>query len=173
MIIDIPTAVTDVEADRLRFLAEDREVLEIGSLLGYSTVLMARVARVVHSVDPHEGYPINDPRPTLQPFIENLERYKVRPKVVAHLGRDAAILPLLQPAIFDFAFIDITGMYADTWNCLVRAWRVVRPGGQIAVHDCGRNDWPGAGKAVADFSHQFYVNHRRVDTLEILEVRDR
>lgn len=46
----IPTALTQTEADVLGYLAYERKVLEVGSLLGYSTVALAKAARVVHSV---------------------------------------------------------------------------------------------------------------------------
>ena len=76
-IIDIPTALSAVEADALRSLSTGKNVLEVGALLGFSTVVMGQVANTVVSVDPHDGYPAANPRPTLEPFIANLSRFDV------------------------------------------------------------------------------------------------
>ena len=51
----IRTSITAAEARALRRLARDSVVVEIGSAYGYSTVVMALVARRVISIDPHTG----------------------------------------------------------------------------------------------------------------------
>jgi protein-L-isoaspartate O-methyltransferase len=63
--LNIPTAVTPREAAVMVTHASGRLVLEVGALLGYSTVTLATTALHVVSVDPHDGYPAHDPRPTL------------------------------------------------------------------------------------------------------------
>ncbi len=57
MTVVIPSAVTDEEAAALEHLAENRLVYEAGALLGRSTIALAKCARLVVSVDPHDGYP--------------------------------------------------------------------------------------------------------------------
>jgi predicted O-methyltransferase YrrM len=150
--IDIPTGITQTEVFRLREMAKDKTVLEIGSLLGFSTVNLAQVAKLVHSVDPHEGYPDNDPKPTLQPFQDNLERYGVTHRVVIHVGKAQDILPTLEP-IFDFAFIDVNGKYEDTAYCIWAAGRLIKPNGWMAIHDFGRTnpDCGGATRAIMQY----------------------
>ena len=165
----IPTAVTEREITRLSALAAGKRVLEVGSLLGFSTVHLARVAEVVHAVDPHEGYPEADPRPTLEPFITNLVEADVRERVVVHVGTDAQVLPMLAPASFDLVFIDITGLFWDTINCMNRAVPLLRHSGVLAVHDCGHPEWPGVEQAVAQFAQARNTAWEQLDQLAIFE----
>ncbi len=166
MSASIPTAVTPAEARALIDLARGKRVLEVGSLLGYSTVLMAEVARHVVAVDPHEGYPAGDPRPTLAPFLDNLSTHNVRRKVTVLVGTDAD-LPFLAPRSFDLAFIDTTGEYEDTWRIMHAVVPLLRPDGVLAVHDCGHPDWPGAEAAARDFSNTYALPFALVDRLAI------
>jgi len=145
--IDIPSALEYREADVLRLYALNGQVLEVGALLGHSTVTLAQVADRVVSVDPHVGYPEADPRPTLGPFLANLERYGVRDKVVPCVGRDDEVLPFLRPKSFDLAFVDTTGKYSDTLRAALGCLPLLRDRGVLAIHDCGHPDWPGAIKA--------------------------
>jgi predicted O-methyltransferase YrrM len=165
----IPTAVTPCEAAELQRLARGGDVLEVGSLLGFSTVTLARVARHVHSVDPHAGYPAHDPRPTLEPFLRNLREHGVRDKVTVHVGTDGEVLPALAPAQFDMAFLDMTGLYNDTYYGIERAARVLRHQAVLCVHDCGHPDWPGALAAVEDYATHHGTEFRLVDRMAIFE----
>lgn len=149
--IDIPTAVTERESLTLLRYAEGGEVLEVGSLLGYSTVRMARVARHVTSVDPHEDYPVDNPRPTLETFMHNLRRHGVRHKVSVVVETHDKVFPRLAPAQFDLIFIDATGEEYLTFAIMVGARRLLAPHGVLCVHDCGHPDWPGALAAVEHY----------------------
>lgn len=149
---DIPTALTLAEAAELASLAEGKIVLEVGSLLGYSTVVLARVAEHVASVDPHEGYPQDDPKPTLGPFLDNLHRYGVSDKVTVWVGRDDKILPHLRAEYYDLVFIDCTGEYELTAAVMQRSKRLLSPEGRLAVHDCGHPNWQGVRRAVEEFA---------------------
>lgn len=163
----IPSALTYRESLALAALAAGKRVLEVGALLGYSTVLMARTARVVHSVDPHEGYPHNDPKPTLAPFMENIA--PVRNKVVVHVGYDSAVLPVFEHLTFGLAFLDLTGLYDDTYAAMYRAWPLLtQPGGVLAVHDCGHADWPGVEQAIINFTYEQGVTYYTIDRLAVI-----
>lgn len=159
---DIPTAMTKAEATELYGLAHGRRVLEFGSLLGYSTVIMAQSARRVYAVDPHEGYPVDDPRPTLTPFLSNLERYGVRDRVVPILGRGQDVAEMFAPRQFDLIFIDITRCAAE----LIDLAHALAPE-VIAVHDYGIQRWDGATIAVRNYAHRVDRDFRLVDTLAI------
>lgn len=165
--IDIPTALTPAEAQVLRNEALGRPVLEVGSLLGHSTVVLAQEAVYVVSVDPHEGYPENDPRPTLQPFLENLKRYNVRDRVVVCVDKYEKVLPCLQRGQFGLVFVDITGKFDDILSCLRMARPLIYNGGTLAVHDCGHPDWPGAELAVQVFAAENQLIYRTVDRMAI------
>lgn len=169
MSIDIPTALTDAETAELQRLAAGKDVLEVGSLLGYSTVCLAQVAAHVHSVDPHVGYPVENPRPTLGPFMANLERYGVREKVTVHVGFDADVLPSLRHHQFDLAFLDMTGLYEDTLRGIRLTVPLLRHWAALCVHDCGHPEWPGALAAVEDFATAIGTTFRLIDRLGIFE----
>jgi predicted O-methyltransferase YrrM len=165
MRLDIKSAMTDAEADRLAQLAIAQDVLEVGALLGHGTVAMALTARSVVSVDPHAGYPEHNPRPTLAPFLENLERHGVRGKVTPIIGMDHEVLPRLAPRQFGVAFVDLTGYYEDTRDCIRRVIPLLRHHAVLAVHDCGRDGWPGVMQAVEELGRPW----EQVDTLSVFE----
>jgi predicted O-methyltransferase YrrM len=104
---DIPSAVTEAECRRLAELAEGRRVLEIGSYLGRSTIALASTAEVVHTIDFHPpDHAVRDVESTLPLFLDNLDRYELRQKVVVHFGFTQETLPALRDQWFDFAFLD-------------------------------------------------------------------
>jgi Methyltransferase domain len=165
---DIPTALTRAESEAIEELANDCFVLEAGALLGYSTVVMARVAAHVVSVDPHDDYPAADPRPTFDQYQDNIERFDVEFRVTTVLTTLDKALPFLIPDYFDFVFLDLSGEYEDT----IRAMRGVEhwlTGGLVAlaVHDCGHPDWPGVSAAVSEFAGATGIEPGIVDRLAI------
>jgi predicted O-methyltransferase YrrM len=163
--INIPSAVTLAEELELRTLAAGRDVLEVGALLGHSTVALAQTANHVVSVDPHEDYPANNPRPTLPTFLSNLDRHGVRDKVTPIVARHNQAFPRLAPRSFDVVFIDCTGEYQLTLSIMRAAVPLLRPHATMCVHDCGHPDWPGAMEAVETFGRPF----RLIDRLAVIE----
>ena len=137
MNVDIPTAVSEEEIARLRELATGRDVLELGSWLGHSTIQMAEVARVLHSLDWHRGDDHAGHAETLAPFVENLKRYGVDEKVIMHVGLSDVILPLFRPGAFDFAFIDGFHTQEQCAKDAEAVARVLAPGSYLAFHDYG------------------------------------
>lgn len=141
----IPTMVKPAEAAALRQAAQGANVLEIGSAWGFSTVLMAEVARLVVSVDPHTM------ADTWQAFLWNLDRYGVLQRVMVVKGTSQDELPKM-PAwgadgFFDVAFVDGLHTRWGAWFDLTWCRQLVRAGGIIAAHDyCVR--WPGVLDAV-------------------------
>ncbi len=163
---DIATAMTRAEAEELARLADGKVVLEFGALLGFSTVVLAQTADMVYSVDPHFGYPLAAPRPTLTPFLANLERYGVTQKVVPILSKAENILPIIDSKSIDLVFIDITRcaellLYESAQNIKPKV---------IAVHDYGIPEWTGATEAVDKFSAETGKRFRLVGTLAIFEL---
>lgn len=162
----IPTAVTQAETEEIQRLARNRIAIEVGSLLGYSTVKIAQVAAHVTSLDPHEGYPEDNPRPTLSAFLENLERFNVRENVTPIIANDD-YLGMLRAETFGFAFIDVTGEYNDTLRVCTRIVRLLTPKAILCVHDCGHPDWPGALEAVRMFRVETKTAFYLVDNLAV------
>lgn len=167
--VEIPTAITAAERDELERLAAGKRVLEIGALLGHSTVAMARVAESVVSVDPHEGYPRVAPRPTLLRFLENLREYGVRDRVVVCVAPDWQALPMLRERLFDLAFIDCDGEYETTLHAMRATVPLLRHHAALVVHDHGHPDWPGASRAIREFARERGTAFRTVDTLAVFE----
>jgi SAM-dependent methyltransferase len=178
---EVLSAVTEDECRRLAALARSRLVLEIGSYYGRSTIALASTAAVVHSVDPHDGGPV-DSTGTLPAFLDGLERYSLREKVVVHVGRSTQILPLLRDQSFDLVFVDAMHQRPEVDVDLFLSACCLRAGGRLALHDYGRD-----GVQVGDVWHPFGVTEavdefvartgvappEVVDTLAVLSAPER
>lgn len=162
---NIPTALTEREADALHGMAKGRVVVEIGSLLGFSTVVMAKSAKVVYAIDPHEGYPAGDPRPTYETFIRNLHRYDVRDRVVS-VRRRVQDVPFAAK-FAELAFIDASGRFEDTLDSILACDDWLELGAPLCVHDYGLSKWPGAKQAVDAWSRIKERPFTLVDTMAV------
>jgi predicted O-methyltransferase YrrM len=156
------------EIEQLMELAEGKVVLEVGSLLGFSTTCLARTAEVVHAVDPHRGYPDDNPKDTLIPFLANLEYYGVRNKVVPHIGTIQDIAPFLRAGSFDLAFIDISGHYRDTMECMHACIDLIDMAAPMCVHDYDLPGWPGVKESVDAFVKDSEMDFELVGTLAVI-----
>jgi hypothetical protein len=159
--LGISSSLSKREARELEALARNRYVIEIGSLLGYSTILMAKQAISVVAIDPHAGYPSYNPSPTLNYFMDNITKHGVSRRVIPVLAKAQDALPVLRHA--DMAFIDATGRYDDTRFCLDNLYPEV-----LACHDYGRRSCEGATRAVDEFVKRYNKQCRVVDTLAII-----
>lgn len=162
---EIPTAVTEREARCLAGLARDKNVIEIGSLFGYSTIVLARAATHVVAIDPHEGYPDLDSPPTLAKYLANLKEHEVQDKVTTILNTGDQALPLLRPDWADLIFIDISERAFDLLTCALR----LRPQ-TIALHDCFHPQWTGATTAKEKFERLTGVHPWFVESLAVWEM---
>lgn len=135
--IGIPTALTPAEAAQLAELARGGLVLELGAEYGASTIALAGTARLVHSVDWHQGDSMTGHADSLESYFSNLRRANVT-NVVAHVGRFEDVLPLFQPHSFDGCFLDGEHDRASVERDTELAMRLVRRGGFLAWHDYGR-----------------------------------
>lgn len=146
---DVRGWLSEQEAAILCDLGKDKRVLEIGSFCGKSTICLAQVAKVVHSVDWHRG---GDGlgvecKWTLPEFIKNLERYEVHEKVGVHCGTVELCGPALREAWFGLVFVDAAHDYHNVLHDLGVARRCVYPGGVICCHDFNET---GVSEAVKD-----------------------
>jgi predicted O-methyltransferase YrrM len=140
------------EGKALYELAKDKRVLEIGSYCGKSTICLAKSAKLVVSVDPHDGRGTPRPKNTLAEFISNLERYGVRDKVTALLSISKV------DSEFDIVFIDGAHDADSVEADIQHAVNHLSPNGLIVFHDYrefpGQYDggWdPGVNESVDDF----------------------
>ena len=170
---DIPTGISVNESRLLSSQARGKVVLEIGALLGYSTVVMARTAAKVHSIDRHMGYPDHDPQPTAPIYFQNLHRYGVMDKIIAYVGDAIEILDGMYGVVPEFTFIDLNGHYDDTFSVLDDLLNYGSTGeGRIAIHDYGHPDWPGVKEAVDELVDKHMIPTKRLfETIIILDGR--
>lgn len=167
---DIPGRLTDAEGQELQRLAVGRVVLEIGSLLGRSTVCLAEVARAVHAIDPHR--PGNTDfhsdfagKDSLIELRANLRAEKLDNRVLLHVGT-VGDLWLPSKPVFDLAFVDGCHLYPAVRKDLAFVQQIVKPGGKIVVHDYGINK-RGVTSAVDEFVARSGVVVRCVESLAI------
>lgn len=161
----IPTSMTAPEVARLIELARDQVVLEVGSWLGHSTVAMAQVARMVHAVDWHRGDPDAGPERTAHEFLANLRAFDVEDRVIVHIGRAEAFLPLLRSDRFTVGFHDAYHGRDEVLGDAELMARVVT--GPIAFHDYGDPRF-GVTEAVAELERHGWTITDRVDSLVVL-----
>lgn len=159
----IRTALTIAETNKLKELARNKLVYEAGALLGHSTIALASTARHVVSVDPHEGYPSQNPRPTWEKYLENLQLSGYRDKV---LPIKAGFADVIIPSCYSFAWADLTGKHNITATFLNHAAHCEI----IAIHDYTRSGCEGTTQAVNEFVHRTNPRHVSVtDTLIVIE----
>lgn len=139
---DIPTAMTEAEARKLARFAEGKRVLEMGAHLGFSTVVLARVAAEFHSVDWHRGDLVAGDGDSLAQFRTNLRSHGVEDRVIVHVGRFEDVLPTLKPG-FDLVFVDGCHSYEAVRQDIELALPLLAPGGVMALHDYDREAQPG------------------------------
>lgn len=137
MPVVIPSAISPDETARLVQVATGQCVLEMGAQYGYSTLVMAEVAKVVHSVDWHRGDKQAGYSRTLEAFLTNIEDHPHRDRIVVHVGRFEDVLPVLRFDAFDVVFLD--GHHdADPVAHDVKAlWPLLKWDGILAMHDWG------------------------------------
>jgi predicted O-methyltransferase YrrM len=127
----VMAGVSDLEAAELRCLARGAAVLEVGSAWGYSAIVMAKVARSLVSIDPHQDYG------SLATFQANVRAHGVRDKVTVLVTTSRLAMPelLARGSRFDLIFID--GDHSAEAVAFDALWarHLVTPGGVIAFHD--------------------------------------
>lgn len=158
---DILTAITTEEATQLARLAVGQDVLELGAFCGFSTVVLASVARRVWSVDWHGGDPHAGMGDTWAAYNANLSLYGIRDRVEICRGRFGDEVPKLAEAgvKVDGTFIDGQHDEDSVRADLALALTVTAPGGWVAFHDYGRSEETGnPGFAITKVADEFGID---------------
>jgi hypothetical protein len=137
VVVTLPNGwLTAKEAEALAELARGRKVLELGAFQGRSTVAMACTAKLVVSVDWHQGDAHTRGQNTLEP---SLDKYKANiapyENILPLIGRFEQVVPMLDACTFDMVFVDGQHDFLSVLRDMMYALNF-RPQ-IIAVHDWG------------------------------------
>lgn len=131
--VEVAGWLSEEEGRALGSLATGKDVLEIGSYCGRSTVCLAQTANSVDAVDTFDGRGTPAPADTLGLFQSALAEWGVQNRVTAHRGQSRQVVPTLGQ--FDLAFVDgahdLRSVLGDARLALGR----LRPGGLLCFHD--------------------------------------
>lgn len=124
------------EAVELARLAHGNDVLEIGAWKGTSTVYLASQARMVVSVDWHQGDAEIGRQDTFAAWLATVKEYGTPAcKVIPIVGRFEDVLPLLRRETFDLIYIDGAHDFDSVLHDSNEARRLVTEEGVIVWHD--------------------------------------
>lgn len=143
---DVAGWLEEDEGQELRRISHGKDVLEIGSYCGRSTIWIAKAAKTVTCVDYWDGRATAVPCNTLDEFKRNVSSYGVDHKV--SIVAPDAVLPAES---YDLVFIDGDHSEAAVKADIEKALLSIRPGGLIAFHDYKSKDDPGVESAVDGF----------------------
>lgn len=162
--VDVPGWLSEEEGEALAKLAAGKQVLEIGSYCGKSTIWMARVAEQVYAVDTFDGRGTAEPRDTLTEFKRNLDKYNVLGQVRIFQGLSQHMADQIYET-FDLAFID-GGHDAESVRAdIAVAQAKLRPAGVMAFHDYGRPEDFAVTAAVNDLLAEGWENIGQWDSV--------
>lgn len=136
---DVEGWLTEEEGRALARLAEGKDVLEIGSYCGRSTICLAQTAASVHAVDPFDGRATSEPQATLEKLLGSLSRYGVLGKVTTYPAPSADVVPCIDRQ-FDLVFIDGDHRRASVLQDARMATEKLKPGGLLVFHDYRKFD---------------------------------
>jgi len=169
---DVDGWLTVAEGKALAQLAAGKRVLEIGSYCGRSTICLARTAKRVLAIDPHDGRGTPKPRDTSKDFFDNLQRYGVADKVD---WSSYLYAPYAFEGTFDLIFIDGAHSLASVRRDIKQTLPLLAEGGLLAFHDYrlhageidGRWD-PGVTEAVNELLSKGAKLISRHDTIAVV-----
>jgi len=149
-ILEIRGWMTEGEQYALRRLAFGKDVLEIGSYHGLSTINLAATARSVTAVDTFDARAtIEGPEDTYHAFMANLVASGNADKVLVRRGLDSDVLPMLDRN-YDLIFIDGDHSQEAVKRDIELSLDCLREGGLLAFHDyCSEN--MGVVQAIDEF----------------------
>ena len=152
------------EAALLMKLAENRNVLEVGTYCGLSTLYMAQTAKSILTIDCFFGGFENDTDDkitqagdTLAEAWSNIRKYGVADKVHILTGKFEDVADFLDFSVFDFVFYDPEHTYESTKKGISILLPRLREDCAWAFHDF--TNWLGVKQAVEELLGTKYYRH--------------
>lgn len=148
---DGPPILTGIAADEAEALAAlvrpGARVLEVGTALGYSAILLARHGATVLSVDDYSGRE----RDVGKRAARNVAAHGLAARVFLARADSLLLLPYLYSlgARFNGVFVD--GGSAQTGSDIDHGWRMLKRGGWLARHDYREKGSPNTTTALDAF----------------------
>jgi len=153
---DVEGWLTQAEGDLLARCCEEAPsgaIVELGSYVGLSTIVMARTGRFIHSIDPHEGT-MHDPPiypPSWDKFKNNLWLHDVHRQVIAIR---ACSTEVRWHSPIAFLYIDAEHTYAAAKADYEHFAPYLMEGSLVGFHDYGEPGCPGITRYVdEELSH--------------------
>ena len=143
--------IFDEEAKFLKEFCKDKDVLEVGSYMGKSTVCIASVANSIVAVDTFkyigESVPQSIFPTTIIPFLKNTVTFN---NIITVIGKSVEVSKHIKDYSKDIIFIDASHEYKDVKDD-IRVWKSkLKKGGYMLFHDYS-HDGPGVVKAVDEW----------------------
>lgn len=146
------------EGKLLAELARDKNVLEIGSYCGLSTVCLARAAKHVTAMDYFDGRGTQHPQDTLPAFTAAMKRHELTDKVAICHPESPAPLDS-----YDLVFIDGAHDSDSVRADIAKALGVLADGGLLAFHDYNQH---------TDFGVCVAVDELLANGAELIQTKD-
>lgn len=147
------------ELEYLYNFCKDKDVLELGSMVGMSSFVIASVCNVLHCVDvwkdtqehlehdkvQQEVYQsfLKDLPNMLEKFSENCAQFIKSKKIIMHIGTTQDKVDDFSDKSIDILLIDADHSYKGVSNDFFSYYNKVKDGGYFLFHDYGGAEWPG------------------------------
>jgi len=140
------------ELEFLKEFCKDKDVLEVGSYKGKSTVCIASTANSVITVDTFralgDGQKQSNSLTTIVPFLENISEFN---NIITIIGESVKVSKDIKDNSKDIIFIDASHEYEDV-KVDIRVWEPkLKKGGYMLFHDYSYDSIDGVVKAVDEW----------------------
>jgi len=128
--------IFDEELEFLKEFCKDKDVLEVGSYMGKSTVCIANVANSVIAIDTFralgDGQKQSNSLTTIIPFLQNILEFN---NIITIIGKSVEVSKHIKDNSKDIIFIDALHQYKDVKED-IKAWEPkLKKGGYMLFHD--------------------------------------
>ncbi len=158
--------LTGEEAEFLKEISRDKDVLEVGPYMGRSTVCIARTAKSVITIDTfkHEDNETGqtDSYTSIVPFLQNTLEFD---NIITIIGKSVDVAKHIKDNSKDIIFIDGSHKYEDVKDD-IRVWKPkLKKGGYMLFHD-----YYGGFTGVAKSVNEWKKPERVIGTIAVVKI---